>query len=380
MSLFASVIRVFPPFLWEQNGLETHTLMLLQVSKEMVEAVCYDGRTALPAHVYVKPSQVRLCEELRWYRVMCKKLDLTQVNLLVMFRRETDTAGYLMTAENVIGALKYMTDVKTLDLSALKVIMATEHEVDKNNDDVEVYWTEDRDAYVTFGKDAFLQTDFMPIRMADEFIHELTRNCICLEELRLNAAMRNVVVCAWDDWEYWAWLQKLSNLRTLSLEDMEIDSSIAYDVLTAVMNCTALTELNLDGNPMGYMNNILTADPPDNLNLQSLGLSGCGLGGWDDTDEDMQRVSVKGVLRLLNEVTSLTELNLGSNQFSDIHGRGIANALHTITSLTKLDLRYNYITVDVREQIRAAWQPRTADTLLLDVDDDSDMEDAQSSD
>ena len=390
---FTSMIQMFPETQWRKNGLEEYTFILLQASKGMLEAVCFVGRGgALPAHVSVKPSQVHLCRALHWHRFIHKKPDLNHVELLVLFSPETDTGNYLMTAENVIAALKYMPHVKTLDLGALKVIMASEHEVDRKTGDIDVYWKEeeheDEDgneyvtgphAYIKFGGDAFLQTDFMPISMADEFIHELTTNCICLEELRLNDAMRNVVVCKWDDWEYWAWLEKLSNLRTLSLIRMGIDRAIAFDVLTVAMTCTTLTELIMDGNPIDDLDGILVdnQDLYKPFHLPSLSLSGCGFGGWDDTDEVNERYSAEAVFRLLTEYTSLTSLDLRNNQYGDIHGTSIADALRINTSLTKLDLAFNWIADDVKHQMLAAWLPRKAENLVLDArnEDDSSMDD-----
>jgi hypothetical protein len=120
MSRFVSMIQAFSPTLWEQHGLAPHTLTLLQVSKEMVEAVCYVGRAALPAHVYAKPSQIR--EVLYWNRLMYNRLDLTRVKLTVQFMPETDMDGYLGVARNVIDSLKYMPNVVKLDFSQLEIV------------------------------------------------------------------------------------------------------------------------------------------------------------------------------------------------------------------------------------------------------------------
>jgi len=376
---FVSMIRLFPDKQWKNNGLEEYTFILLQTSKEMLAAVCFVGRAALPAHVCVKPSQAHLCDALRWNRYIHRKPELNHVELSVMFSPETDTGEYLMTASNVIAALKYMPHVNTLDFGPLKVIMASEHEVDKHTYGVKVYWTEDHEAYVTFGQDAFLQTDVLPVHMADEFMHELTKNCICLKELRLNAAMLEVVAGAWDDDKRWDWLDKLTTLRTLSLIDMEISRHVGFNVLTVAMASTTLTELIMDGNPIDDLDSILVVnqhmDKP--FVLPSLSLSGCGFGGWDDTDEDKQRYSADGVFRLLTEYTSITSLDLRNNQFGDIQGTAIADALRINTGLTKLDLALNWITDDVKPEIRKAWQPRKAEDLVLDVDeeDDSSMDD-----
>jgi hypothetical protein len=338
MTTFTEVIGIYPPALWEQNGLKSQTLMLLLVSKQMVAAVFHAGRDALPAQIAVKPSQVNPFG-----------LGKIRVKLMVQFLPETDATEYLRSARNVNGALKYLQNATTLDFSALKVIGADEHRTDEDgiDEDDEAYWTTED---------------------ADQFVDELTQNCTCLEELLLSDAMIKVVTCGWDDWEYWLWLSQLPKLHTLSLIGMGIDSDIAYDVLTVVMKCTTLTELNMDHSPIENLNNILTAYPPDNLNLRSLSLSGCGLGGWDDTDEDMQSVSAKGVRRLLTAVTSLTELDLGGNMYGDMQGTAIADALPTTTSLQKLDLTFNHMSLAVHEQIRAAWQPRKQGNLKLDQD------------
>ena len=88
MADFTSVIQSFPPTLWEQYGLEKHTLMLLQVSKGMVKAVCHVGRAALPAQIDVKPSEVR--EVLCWNHAVCL-LYSNPVKLTVNFVPETWT-------------------------------------------------------------------------------------------------------------------------------------------------------------------------------------------------------------------------------------------------------------------------------------------------
>ena len=378
MADFTSVIQSFPPTLWEQYGLEKHTLMLLQVSKGMVKAVCHVGRAALPAQIDVKPSEVR--EVLCWNHAVCL-LYPNPVKLTVNFVPETGTAGYLMTAHNVIMALRYMRNVETLDFSALQVIGANEHVVDTNTGDITVYWSRQYtppDAYVIFGNDTFLQGDEIPFRVADMFLCKLTRHCTGLKTLRLTAAMLPVVTCEWDDLEYWGWLEALSNLRTLSLVDMKMNREIAHDVLTVAMQSTSLTELIMDNNPIDNMYEMLSSDTT-NFRLPRLVLSGCGFGGWDDTDGHMQIMSGHGVFMLLTAYTCLSDLDLSCNNYSDTQGDRIAEALRAITSLTKLDLRDNHISEEGREQIRAAWAHRKPENLLLD-EDTPDDEDAVSED
>ena len=353
MSLFASMIQAFSPTLWEQNGLAPHTLMLLEVSKEMVEAVCDIGREPLPAHVCAKPSQIR--EALCWNRAMYEMYErqaLNFVKLTVQFLPEMDMDGYLGTARNVIGGLKYMPNVIKLDLSELKIIGDDGHEIvrydwftgeyDRN------YWTE-------------LDTN--------DFLDELVKNCVVLEDLQLGMMLRDMLLSSWDETEDWKWVDALPNLHTLSALDMQIDLDVAANVMNVVSQYTTLTELNLDNNNICNLLYIL----PDSFNLASLSLSGCELAGG--FNEDMTDVSVKGVSKLLTQYPSLVYLDLGGNQYCD-EGEAIANALRSNTSLTKLDLRDNEICSAVREQIANAWKPRKAENLLLDEEDDvSDMED-----
>ena len=80
---------------------------------------------------------------------------------------------------------------------------------------------------------------------------------------------------------------------------------------------------------------------------------------------------------LLTEYTVLTELDLSCNNYGDTQGCAIAEDLRVITSLTQLDLTHNYITADVKQEIRGAWAPRKSENLLLDVDTedgDTDMD------
>lgn len=353
MSLFASMIQAFSPTLWEQNGLAPHTLMLLEVSKEMLQAVCYVGREALPAHVYAKPSQIR--EALCWNRAMYEmyeRQNLDFVKLTVQFLPEMDMDGYLGTARNVIGCLRYMPNVIKLDLSELKIIGDDGHEIVKydwfTGEYDRNYWTE-------------LDTN--------DFLDELVQNCVVLEDLQLGMMLRDILISSWDETEDWKWVDALPNLRTLSALDMQIDLDVAENVMNVVSQHTTLTELNLDNNNICNLLYIL----PDSFNLASLSLSGCELAGG--FNEDMTDVSVKGVSKLLTQYPSLVYLDLGGNQYCD-EGEAIANALRSNTSLTKLDLRDNEICSAVREQIANAWKPRKAENLLLDEEDDgSDMED-----
>jgi hypothetical protein len=119
---------------------------LLDVSKEMVETVCYVGHAALPAHVHAKPSQIR--EALYWNRLMYNRLDLTRVRLTVQFIPDTDTDGYIATARNVIDGIKYMPNVIKLDMSNLTVTGDEDFEIVEvdwfTGEEGKIYW-EDND-------------------------------------------------------------------------------------------------------------------------------------------------------------------------------------------------------------------------------------------
>ena len=351
MSRFVSMIQAFSPTLWEQHGLAPHTLTLLQVSKEMVEAVCYVGRAALPAHVYAKPSQIR--EVLYWNRLMYNRLDLTRVKLTVQFMPETDMDGYLGVARNVIDGLKYMPNAVRLDFSQLEIVGDNGHEIvnydwftgelDKN------YWTD----YNT-----------------NDFFAELVKTCVLLEELHLGVVVRDVLLSSWDEADDWNWVNALPNLRTLSAVDMGIDDDVAENVMNVVSQYTTLTELNMDYNNIRNLLYIL----PESFNLASLSFSGCDLSGG--AFEGMISVSTAGVSKLLTEYPSLVYLDLIDNQYCDEEGEAIAEALRLNTNLMKLDLRENHICPAVREQIANAWKPRKAANLLLDEwSDEPDMED-----
>lgn len=350
MSLFVSMIQTFPPTLWEQHGLAPHTLTLLQVSKEMVEAVCYVGRAALPVYVYAKPSQIR--EVLYWNRLMYNRLDLSRVKLTVQFMPETDMDGYLGVARNVIDGLKYMPNVVKLDFSQLEIVGDNGHEVVKYD-------------WFTGEEDKNYWTDYN----TNDFFAELVKTCVRLEELQLGVVVRGVLLSSWDVEDDWNWLN-LPNLRTLSALDMNIDYEVAHNVMNVVSKYTTLTELYMDYNEIDNLLYIL----PESFNLASLSLSGCDFGGG--AFEGMISVSTEGVSKLLTEYPSLVYLDLNDNQYGDEEGKAIAEALRLNTSLTKLDLRENDISPAVREQIANAWTPRKAANLLLDEwSDEPDMED-----
>ncbi len=337
MSCFVSMIQAFPPTLWEKHGLAPHTLTLLQVSKEMVEAVCHVGRAALPAHVYAKPSQIR--EVLYWNRLMYNRLDLTRVKLTVQFMPETDTAAYIATARNVIDGFKYMPNVVKLDMSELTVIGDEDFEI------VEVDWFTGEK-----GKIYWEEKD------TTDFLDELVQNCILLEDLQFGILMRDVVAFSWDE----QYVNGLPNLHTLSVLTMVIDCEVGMNVMNLVEQFTSLTELNMDHNYIGDLQYIL----PGSFNLASLSLACCDLGA--DVLEQEITESIDGVSQLLTEYPSLMYLDLGGNQYGDEQGEAIANALRSNTSLMTLDLRANRIGPAVREQIANAWKPRKAANLLLD--------------
>jgi hypothetical protein len=351
MSLLVSVMQKFSPTIWEKHGLASHTLMLLQVSKEMLEAVCEVGRETLPAHVYAKPSQIR--EVLYWNRLMYNMLDLTRVMLTVQFMPETDMDGYLATSRSAIEVLQYIPNSIKIDLSQLKIIGDDGHEIV-----IPAWFTGEQDKNYWTGDDT------------TQFLSQLAKQCVLLEDLQLGIVMRDLLFSSYNQPDAWEWLAALPNLHSLSALNMQIDLEITENLMNVVAKYTKITQLNVDHNNISNLLEIL----PDSFNLASLSLCGCDLGM--EFNEDMSSESAEGVSKLLTEYPSLVYLDLGYNHYLDEQGEAIALALRTNTSLTELDLRNNDIAQAMREQIATVWAPRNTGNLLLDEGpDESDMED-----
>jgi hypothetical protein len=168
MTRLVSVIPLFSPPIWKQHALESHTLMLLQVSNEMRKAVYEIGLEALPAQVHAKPSLI-----LDFFR-RNQAVHLTRVKLMVQFMPETDMDAYIATARSAIEVLQYIPNSIKIDLSQLKIIGDDGHEIV-----IPAWFTGDQDKNYWTGDDT------------TQFLSQLAKQCVLLEDLQLGIVMRD---------------------------------------------------------------------------------------------------------------------------------------------------------------------------------------------
>jgi Leucine-rich repeat (LRR) protein len=126
-----------------------------------------------------------------------------------------------------------------------------------------------------------------------------------------------------------------------------LTASHAGDILKACVNCPSLVHLDLAGNLLRNLEEVVSTEVV--CRLGSLNLKMNAFGEEDDFD-----VTCMALDRLL-QYTSLQYLDLSCNHFDNVHGPTVAEALERHTHLTKLDLSDNHFEGSVAESIRDAW-------------------------
>jgi len=343
MGSFEDFIELTPE--WEKLFSPGQTAMLLSVNKATAAAVRKIAPAKLPYAFWVAPSQVAGDVGLRWNRLWCATLAGYPFERWMYLVEEDDVMQIAEVYRNISGALDYMPNVRMLDMSRGPELQPV------------VMWTVEE------------CTAFAPL---------LAQKCGRLRELRLGAAMLEMVRWDWADAEHWRWLRDLPHLHTLALEGVGLSSTTGGDVLRVAMTSTSLTRLSLDHNVIGDLAAILDAEGGEEFRLQDLSLGYCGF-GWPTAralspvpPEAVQQRSADALTQLMTQYTSLTKLNLRGNEYSDRHGQAIATALRTVTSLTHLDLLEHNMSFEVQDEIRAAWNAgpgRSADGIIIDTAD-----------
>jgi Leucine-rich repeat (LRR) protein len=136
-------------------------------------------------------------------------------------------------------------------------------------------------------------------------------------------------------------------LRALFLPLLGLTASHAGDILKACVNCPSLVHLDLGGN---LLRNLWEVVPPEvPCRLRSLTLRMNAFGDTDDFE-----LTCTALERLL-QYTSLHKLDLSCNHFDNYHGPTVAAALETHTHLQELDLSDNHWEGPVAESIRDVW-------------------------
>ncbi len=343
MGSFADFIELTPE--WEKLFSPEQTAMLVSVSKATAAAVRRIVPAKLPYAFWLAPSQVAGDQGVRWNRLWCATLAEYPFERWMYLVEEDDALQIAEVYRNISGALDYMPNVRMLDMSRGPELQPV------------LMWSVEE------------CTAFAPL---------LAQKCVRLRELRLGAAMLEMVRGAWMDAEHWRWLRDLPQLHTLALEGVGLSSTTGGDVLRVAMTSTSLTRLSMDHNVIGDLSAILDAEGGEEFRLQDLSLGYCG-SVWPTAralspvpPEAVQKRSADALTQLMTQYTSLTKLNLRGNEYSDRHGQTIAKALRTVTNLTHLDLLEHNMSFEVQDEIRAAWNAdpgRSGDGIIIDTAD-----------
>ena len=142
-------------------------------------------------------------------------------------------------------------------------------------------------------------------------------------------------------------LSSMPNWDRLHLPLLGLTSSHAGDILKACVNCPSLVHLDLGGNLLRNLEEVVSAEVVCRLRSLTLRMNAFG-----DTDD--YELTCMALERLL-KYTSLHTLDLSCNHFDNYHGPTVAAALETHTHLQELDLSDNHWEGPVAESIRDAW-------------------------
>ena len=136
-------------------------------------------------------------------------------------------------------------------------------------------------------------------------------------------------------------------LRALHLPLLGLTSSHAGDILKACIKCPSLVHLDLGGNLLRNLEEVVSTEVV--CRLRSLTLRMNAFGDTDDFE-----LTCAALERLL-KYTSLHTLDLSCNHFCNLHGPTVAETLETHTYLKELDLSDNHWDGPVAQSIRDAW-------------------------
>jgi hypothetical protein len=198
---------------------------------------------------------------------------------------------------------------------------------------------------------------------SDSFFEALGANCTALTDLDLS---ENEIGFESDLGMIQAMMPLLSRLQRLNLSFNDLNNEGVLSVFRGCALCTSLTELDLSGNELCVLTDITEAD--FGSNLKTLKLARCDLGcvnndGYYDTE---------GVAQLILNYTSLTHLDLHANHLVDAHVADLSLALSKATWLTTLNLSSNHFGDAHNADLVASWHGEQQHLLIDPVyDDDS---------
>ena len=153
-------------------------------------------------------------------------------------------------------------------------------------------------------------------------------------------------------------IPKWQRLRTLQLPGLGLTAKDAGDILIACSNCLSLKNLDLSANFLENLNEVVLKQDVK-CHLRTLNLSANSLGASDD-----YVITCDALEALLSLYTSLKDLDLSANAFSNCHGPTIASVLCTSTHLEQLNLSDNEWGATVGCDIMTAWVGSGPDFLL----------------
>ena len=171
--------------------------------------------------------------------------------------------------------------------------------------------------------------------------------CLTLGKACLNEANGPDLLGKFDVDYFVSSMPQWERLRALHLPLLGLTASHAGDILKACVNCPSLVHLDLAGNLLRNLEEVVPPEVP--CRLRSLTLRMNAFGDTDDFE-----LTCAALERLL-KYTSLHTLDLSCNHFDNLHGPTVAEALENHTHLRELDLTDNHFEGSVAESICDAW-------------------------
>jgi len=314
--LISDVISNICTDVWKMVGLSSHVVMLAQTCREMKKAIYNELQVPRHAMIRVHPSRLQH---------VVQGLTLTHVK----FADEIELDAYFNIGRNIFQALPYLSNIVRLDVSELQ-----------------------NRTYLFLNGPTLIDIDI------PAFCKGLGQYCPTLQHLRLST----LFLSAFTDGKGGAsWMSLLPELSVLDLHNMDIPTEVGHEILVGCNSCMKLEEVNLSGNSLHYLYEILSDQGSLYIKTLKLDFNGLGYVNWfssindEDDDEDDDENDTIGIRDLFNDYTSLTALSLTSNAFSNAEGFAIAESLNTNTNITFLDLRDNFIDDHIKQHIRDAW-------------------------
>jgi Leucine-rich repeat (LRR) protein len=171
--------------------------------------------------------------------------------------------------------------------------------------------------------------------------------CLTLGKACLNEANGPNLIGKFDVDYFVSSMPQWVRLRALYLPWLGLTAEHAGDILKACVNCPSLVHLDLSGNLLRNLEEVVSTEVVCRLGSLNLKMNAFG-------EEDDFAVTCMALDRLL-QYTSLQNIDLSCNHFDNLHGPTVAEALENHTHLRELDLSDNHFEGSVAKSIRDAW-------------------------